>query len=183
MPQQEQPEVHRRGTRHEVDEDVGVCVRLHPDRQLVGEVADRLLGAVTEHQVRIISKLQPIAKVPDEVTTLVHRGSQPDELAIVEHGIEEHHALDHASLCGGLPEAVVGLADGRPERLVVDVKHPPAMELPRGDRRRESPLDERLDEVRALLAVDDAGEAAGTGARRRRPSAGARSTGIAPDAR
>ena len=28
------------------------------------------------------------------------------------------------------------------------------------DRRRESPLDERLDEVRALLAVDDAGEAA-----------------------
>jgi hypothetical protein len=31
--------------------------------------------------------------------------------------------------------------------------------LPRSDRRGESPLDERLDEVRALLAVDDAGEA------------------------
>ena len=28
------------------------------------------------------------------------------------------------------------------------------------DRRRESPLDERLEEVRALLAMDDAGEAA-----------------------
>jgi hypothetical protein len=40
------------------------------------------------------------------------------------------------------------------------MKHPPAMELARGDRRRESTLDERLKEVRALLAVDDAGEAA-----------------------
>ena len=48
VPQQEQPEVHRRGTRHEVDEDVAVRVRLHPNRQLVGEVADRLLGAFTE---------------------------------------------------------------------------------------------------------------------------------------
>ena len=52
-------------------------------------------------------------------------------IAVVEHSIEEHHALDHASLCGGLPKAAVGLADGRPERLVVDVKHPPAMELAR----------------------------------------------------
>jgi hypothetical protein len=34
------------------------------------------------------------------------------------------------------------------------------MELARADRRRESPLDERLKEVRALLAVDDAGEGA-----------------------
>ena len=183
MPQQEQPEVHRRGTRHEVDEDVGVRVRLHPDRQLVGKIADCLLGAFTEHQVRVISKLQPIAKVPDEVATLVHRWAEPDELAIVEHGIEEHDALDHASLRGGFPETVVGLADGRPERLVVDVKHPTAMELSGGDRRRESPLDERLDEVRTLLAVDDAGEAAVPGARRIRRSAGARSTESAPDAR
>ena len=131
MPQQEQPEVHRRRARHEVDEDVGVRVRLHPDRQLVREVAHRLLGAVAEQQMRVVPMLQTIPEVPDEVTTLVHRGAEPGELAIVEHGIEEHHALDHASLCGGLPEAVVGLADGRPERLVVDVKHPPAMELAR----------------------------------------------------
>jgi hypothetical protein len=40
------------------------------------------------------------------------------------------------------------------------MKHPTAMELPRGDRRGESPLDERLDEVRALLAMDVAGEGA-----------------------
>ena len=66
-----------------------------------------------------------------------------------------------SSLCGGLPEAVIGLADGGPERLVVEVKHPAAMELARADRRRESPLDQRLQEVRALLAMDDAGEAAG----------------------
>ncbi len=42
----------------------------------------------------------------------------------------------------------------------MDVEHPPAMELSGGDRRREAPLDEFLDEVGALLAVDDAGEAA-----------------------
>jgi hypothetical protein len=96
----------------------------------------------------------------DEVTTLVHRGAEPGELAIIEHGIEEHDALDHASLSGGLPEAVIGLADGRPERLVVDVKHPTTMELARADRRRESPPDQGLQEVRALLPVDDAGEAA-----------------------
>jgi hypothetical protein len=53
-----------------------------------------------------------IPKVPDEVTALVHRGAEPGELAIVEHSIEEHDPLDHASLRGGLPEAVVGLADG-----------------------------------------------------------------------
>jgi hypothetical protein len=34
------------------------------------------------------------------------------------------------------------------------------MKLPRRDRRRESPLDERFKEVRALLAMDDASEAA-----------------------
>ena len=51
-------------------------------------------------------------------------------------------------------------ADGRPEGLVVDMKHSPSMEFPRGNRRRKSPLDERLDKVGALLSVDDAGEAA-----------------------
>src|SRR5687768_8583563 len=125
VPQQEQPEVHRRGTRHEVDEDVGVGVRLHPDRQLVGKVAHRLLWAITEQQVWVVPKFQTIPEVPDEVTALVHRGAEPSELAIVEHSIEEHDPLDHASLRGGLPEAVVGLANGRPERLVVEVKHPP----------------------------------------------------------
>src|SRR4051794_10593025 len=34
------------------------------------------------------------------------------------------------------------------------------MELASADRRRESPLYQRLEEVRALLAMDDAGEAA-----------------------
>ncbi len=61
-----------------------------------------------------------------------------------------------------LPETVVGLADGSPERLVVDVKHLASMELASADRRRESPLDQHLEEVRALLAMDDASEAAGT---------------------
>ena len=92
----------------------------------------------------VVPKFQTIPEVPDEVTALVHRGAEPGELAIIEHSVEEHDPLDHASLCGGLPEAVIGLADGSPERLVVDVKHPPAMELARGDRRRDSSLDKHL---------------------------------------
>ena len=42
----------------------------------------------------------------------------------------------------------------------MDVEHSPTVEPPAGDRRRESPLDECVDEVGALLAMDDAGEAA-----------------------
>jgi hypothetical protein len=95
-----------------------------------------------------------------EVAALVSRRAEPCEVAIVEHGVEEHDALDHTSLSGRLAEPVVWLADGCPEGLVVDVEHSPAMELASGDRRRESSLDERIDEVRALLAVDDAGRTA-----------------------
>jgi len=40
------------------------------------------------------------------------------------------------------------------------VEHPTSMELSRRDRRRESTFDKSLDEVGALLAVDDAGERA-----------------------
>jgi hypothetical protein len=135
-------------------------MRLHPNRELVGEISERLFWALTEDQVRVIPMLQPIAKVPDEVAMLVSGRTKPDEVAIVEDGVEKHDALDHAPLCGRLSEAVIGLSDGRPEWLVVNVEHPAAMKLARGDRRRESALDERLDEVRTLLPVDDAGEAA-----------------------
>jgi hypothetical protein len=63
--QQEQPEVHRRRTRDEVDEDVGVCVGLHPDWQLVGEVADCLLLAFAEEQMWVVPNLQTIAEMPE----------------------------------------------------------------------------------------------------------------------
>ena len=160
MAQEEHPEVHRRGPRHEVKEDVGVRMWLHPNRELVGEIAERLFWAVTEDQVRVISMLQPIAEVPDEVAMLFSGRTKPDEVAIVQDGVEKHDPLDHSSLCGRLSEAVVGLSDGRPEWLEVNVVHPAAMKLARGDRRRESLLDECLEEVCALLAMDDAGEAA-----------------------
>jgi hypothetical protein len=73
--------------------------------------------------------LQPVAKVPDKVTMLVAGRPKPDEIAIVEDGVEKHHSLDHATLCGRLSEAVVGLSDGRPEWLVMNVEHPATMEL------------------------------------------------------
>ena len=67
---------------------MGVRMRLHPHRELVGETAERLVWAFTEDQVRVISMLQPIAKVPDEVTMLVSGRTKPDEVAIVEDSVE-----------------------------------------------------------------------------------------------
>ncbi|HXW06862.1 MAG TPA: hypothetical protein VD833_16635 [Vicinamibacterales bacterium] len=96
----------------------------------------------------------------DEVSPLVAGRTKPRATRLVEHGIEEHHALDHPPRRSGLPEAVVRLTYGRPERLVMHVEHPTSMELSRRDRRRESSFDKSLDEVGALLAMDDPGERA-----------------------
>ena len=135
-------------------------VRLHADRELVREVPHGLRRSITKQQVRIVPAVETIAKVAHEVATLVSGRAEPREVAVAQHRVEEHDALDHSSLSSGLAEPVVRLADGCPERLVVNVEHPPAMQLAGGDRRRESPLDECLDEVRAVLAVDDTSEAA-----------------------
>jgi hypothetical protein len=91
---------------------------------------------------------------------LVDRGPQPGVVPVVDHRIQEHHAFNHPSLRGWLSKAVVGLSDPRPQRLVVDVEHPPAVEFADRDGGRKSTLDERFDEVGALLSVDDASEAA-----------------------
>jgi hypothetical protein len=42
-------------------------VRLHPDRQLVREVADRFLGAISKQEAWIVPNIQTIAELPDEV--------------------------------------------------------------------------------------------------------------------
>jgi hypothetical protein len=137
-----------------------VELREHSDRELVREVPDGLLGPVAERQMRVIPSVESALQMADEMSPLVAGQTKPGAGWCVEHRIKEHHALDHPPRGGRFPEAVVRLAYGRPERLVVDVRHPTAMELPRRDRRCESSLDERLDEVGALLTVDDAGERA-----------------------
>ena len=83
--QQEQPEVHRRRTRDEVDEDVVVCVGLHPDGTCRGS-SGRVFSGPHEEEIWVVPNLQTIAEMPDEVTTLIHRRAEPDELAIVEDG-------------------------------------------------------------------------------------------------
>src|SRR5688572_19240384 len=137
-----------------------VELRQHSDRKLVGKVPHGLLGPVAERQMRVLPGVEPAFQVTDEMSPLVAGRTKPGTGWLVEHGIEEHHALDHPSLSGWLPESVVRLTHGRPERLVVDVNHPSAMKLARRNRCCESSIDERPDEVGTLLAVDDAGERA-----------------------
>ena len=110
--------------------------------------------------MRILALIETVLEMPDEVTPLVHPGPSQVTARVVEHGIQQHDALDHPALSRRLSEAAVGFADGRPQWLVVDVEHPAAVELSRRDRRRESAVDKGPDEVGALLSVDDAGEAA-----------------------
>jgi hypothetical protein len=98
--------------------------------------------------------------VAHEVSPLVRCRTEPRELALIDDGIEHHDPLDHPSRRVRLPKAAVGLADGCPQWLVVNVEHPAAMQFTGGDRRSEPPLHEPIDEVRALLAVHDAGMAA-----------------------
>src|SRR5262249_32397935 len=56
--------------------------------------------------------------------------------------------------------ATIRLADCGPERLVMDVEHPSAMEGPGRDRSCEAALHELLDEVRTLLTMHDSRELA-----------------------
>jgi hypothetical protein len=137
-----------------------VELRQHSDRKLVREVPHGLLGAVAERQMRVFPGVQSAFEMTDEISPLVAGRTKPRAARLVEHGIEEHQTLDHAPRRSGLPESVVRLTHGRPERLVMHVEHPASMELSRRDRGRESSFDKSLDEVGALLAVDDAGERA-----------------------
>jgi hypothetical protein len=130
------------------------------DRKLVWKVPYRLVRSVAKRQMRVLPGVETALQMTHEMPPLVDRRPEPCAGRFVEHGIEEHHALDHPPGCRWLSKAVVRFADGRPERLVVDVEHATAMELPRRDRRRESSLDKTFDEVGALLTVDDACEAA-----------------------
>jgi hypothetical protein len=132
----------------------------HSNRKLVWEVPHGLLGAVAEGQPRVLPGVESALQMPYEMSPLVAGRTKPRTGWFLEHGIEKHHTLDHPPRYSGLSESIVRLAYGRPERLVMDVKHPSAMKLAHRNRRCESSLDERLDEVGALLTVYDAGERA-----------------------
>ena len=121
--------------RHQVDEHVWVERRQHADRQLVGEVPDGLVGP--SPNVRCgYSRCRAGSRDAGRSDAACPLAAEPGEAPVVEHGIQQHDALDHPALSRRLSEPAVGLADGRPERLVVDVEHPAAMQLPSCDRRR-----------------------------------------------
>src|SRR5688572_13130886 len=103
--------------------------RQHANRELVREIPDGLLWAVAERQMRVFPGVESALQMTDKISPLVSGRTKPGACWLAEHRIEEHHALDHPPRSGGLPESGVRLADGRPERLVVDVNHPSAMKL------------------------------------------------------
>ena len=120
----------------------------------------RCLRAVAESNPRELQPRQLVPHRAKEVLALVTGWPEPSQRTVVEGCVEEHYALDHPSLCGTFPKAAVGLVNRRPERFVVKVKHSPAMEFARRDWRGQPTVDKVPDEVRGLLAMDDAGELA-----------------------
>jgi hypothetical protein len=137
-----------------------VKTRQYSNRKLVWKVPHGPFGAVAERQMRVLPGVESAFQMTYEVSPLVAGRTKPGTGWLVEHRIEKHQALDHPPRRSGLPESVVRLTHGRPQRLVMHVEHPTSMELSRRDRGRESSFHKSLDEVGALLAVDDAGERA-----------------------
>jgi hypothetical protein len=133
---------------------------MNSDGQLVREVSIRWLGAVTESKPRELQPRQFVPYCPNEVLAFVAGRPEPSQRTVFEDGVEQHHALDHPSLRRPLPKAAIGFVNRRPEWLVVKVEHAPPMELARRDRCGQATVDKVPDEVRGLLAVDDAGELA-----------------------
>ena len=96
-----------------------------------------------KEQMWILRHLQSALETAKEVAALVHRWPEPVEVAVIEDGVERH-AFDHSALGGRLAEAAIRLSNRRPERLVVDVEHPAAVDSPVvigvANRRSMSPL-------------------------------------------
>ncbi len=161
VPEQEQAEVPGRGSVHQVQEDRPITeLRMDADGQFVREVAVRCLLTGAESDARKLLPRQRVAERTHEEPALVCAWPDPRLRAVVQHRVEQHHALDHPARRGALAEATVRVLDHRPQRLVVQVEHAPPMQLAGGDRRRQPAVDERLDEVGGLLPVGDAGELA-----------------------
>lgn len=93
-----------------------------------------------------------------EVAPLVALGGEPDDLAVGQHRVEQHHSFDGTAQGDGLPVAVVRFAERRVQRLVLDVEEASASGSPDSMRRGEPACQQALDEVVDLLPVRDARE-------------------------
>src|SRR5712691_11161418 len=99
------------------------AVDLHPNRELVRKVSDRVVVALTEDEMRVLVLLQTsFQQAEDEVRELVLLGPEPGVVCVRQDGIQNHQPFDHSAERGRLAMPVVGLANGLVERLVLNMK-------------------------------------------------------------
>jgi hypothetical protein len=100
--------------------------------------------------VRVVRRSQVVVAHHAEELPLVIGRAQPPAAPVAEHGIEDHHALDHAADNAQTPVPVVRLTDRLVERLVVDVVQPPSPNGTGFDRVCESSCHEARHELAAV---------------------------------
>ena len=103
---------------------------------------------------------RPVCLRDVEERALVRLGTQPPAASIAQHGVQNHHPLDHAADRLQTAIAVVRLPDGLVERLVVNVVETPSPDGSWLDGSGESAGDQAGDEFAAVLATRRAGERA-----------------------
>ena len=124
-------------------------------KQRIGPLPTR-----SERDVRVVLRSQVVVTLQAEEPPLVIGRAQPPAASVAQHGIENHHPLDHAADRAQTPIPVVGLADRFVERLVVDVVQPSSPNRSRLDGTGESARHETGHELAAVLAAHRAGEGA-----------------------
>ena len=161
MPDEELAEVYGEPPVHEVEEhQTVVVVLLDTDGQLVGEATHRPLSSAAEGDMRVVVRLEVVVALQAEEPPLVVSRTQPRAAPIAEHGVEDHHALDHAPDVTQAAVPVVGLADRFVERLVVDVVQPSASYPSWFDDTDEATRHQTRHERAAVLAAYRPGERA-----------------------
>ena len=124
----------------------------------------------SERDVWVVLWTQPGLLRQVKEGPLIAFGTQPPAASIAEHGIENHHPLDHPADRAKTTVAVVRLANRFVERFVVDVVQAATSDRPRLDGSRESSGHQSGYEVTAVLAAYRLGELAVPGALRNIPS-------------
>ena len=81
-------------SRQQIQEHMGAAIRIQADRELVGEVADRLRVVGREGQAGQVVAREPVGE--GEVRELVALGRQPRAIPIRQHGVEDHQPFDRA---------------------------------------------------------------------------------------
>ena len=126
--------------------------------ELVGEVPHGDVWFLAEHQPRILVVPESVAEALFEVPTLFALGAEPGDGPIREHAVQDHQAFDRPVDSGSSSVPVVRLADGRVERLVMNMEDPRPSGRSELNRSNELPGDKLLYEVVDLLPVGDPGE-------------------------